>query len=488
MFERVPNTTRCCRKCMLFSETTHPGAGALPENAGGVAFDLDVAEVTEMTVKQAMLVIYLVPTLLIWLVYYRNKLSTSAVNRAFHDDAVEAGLVEPVSLHPVINPNRCIGCASCVFACPENRKEPVLGIINSKSVLINPTQCIGHGACKKACPTDAISLVFGTETRGVEIPNLNPDFETNVEGIFIAGELGGMGLIRNAVVQGRQAMDSVKAKLKKSTNGATGVLDCVVVGAGPAGLSASLTAKALGMKIVTLEQDSLGGAVFKYPRQKIVMTQPVDLPLVGKVRLKETSKEALLELWEGIVAKTDLKISFRERVLEVRRGAYGFTVETNKSTYETQTVLLCTGRRGTPRRLGIPGEDHSKVVYHLVDPNQYRNRRVVVIGGGDSALEAATSIAEIPGTSVVLSYRGAQFNRARKKNREKLEYQESQGIIEVMRNSNVEEISQTQVGINAMGKRLELDNDAVIVCAGGVMPGGFLKSMGIEVETKYGTL
>jgi len=370
-----------------------------------------------MIEKNAIFAIYLVPILLVWLLYFRKKLASAASNALILDDNQQAGLTEPVSLHPVINPNRCIGCASCVFACPEQGHESVLGMIHNKAVLINPTHCIGHGACKKACPVDAISLVFGTEKRGVDIPNLNPNFETNVAGIFIAGELGGMGLIRNAVVQGREAMDYIKQKIRKQT---TEVLDSVVVGAGPAGLAASLSAKQHGMHIVTLEQDSLGGAVFKYPRQKIVMTEPVDLPIIGKIKLTETTKEALLELWEGIVEKTNLKISFKERVEQITPASHGFTVKTNKARYETQTVLLSTGRRGTPRRLNIPGEDQSKVTYHLTDPEQYRDQNVVVVGGGDSALEAATSIAEIPGTSVVLSYRGAQFNPARKKHREKL--------------------------------------------------------------------
>ncbi len=436
-----------------------------------------------MTMANAQLLIYFSPLLIIWLVYLHLFTKKQRENLSVREEVEEAGLTEPASLHPLIDTAQCIGCASCVDACPEN-KHKVLGLIGNKAQLINPTACIGHGACKEACPADAITLVFGTEKRGVDIPLVRPNFETNVPGLFIAGELGGMGLIRNAIEQGRQAMESI-ARLPGLGRGER--LDVVIVGAGPAGFSASLGAKERGLRFVTIEQDSLGGTVFNFPRGKIVMTAPAVLPIYGKVKLTETSKEALLEMWQDIERQTGLEINYQERMESIRPQGDGFVVQTSRGSYETRAVLLCIGRRGTPRKLGVPGEELPKVVYRLIDPEQYRQQRVLVVGGGDSALEAATSIAAEAGTTVTLSYRSAAFSRAKGRNRALVEEMAGAGRLQVLMESNVKEILPHQVRIEQRGEMLELDNDAVIICAGGILPTPFLKEIGIEVETKYGT-
>ena len=392
----------------------------------------------------------------------------------------EAGLTEPVSLHPAIDELRCIGCASCVRACPEG---DILGVIDSKAQLVNPTHCIGHGACRAACPVEAITLVFGTETRGVDIPMVKPNFETNVPGIFIAGELGGMGLIRNAIEQGRQAIEAI---CQRNGVGTDEDLDVLIVGAGPAGFAASLAAQERKLRFVTLEQESLGGAVFQYPRGKIVMTAPVNLPIVGKVRVTETTKEALLGLWQDIERKVDLKINYQERMVDAIPTGDGFVVTSSKQSYRTRSILLAIGRRGTPRKLDVPGEDLAKVVYRLIDPEQYRNRHVLVVGGGDSALEAAASIAEQVGTTVTLSYRADAFSRAREKNRERVRQAENSGRMKVLLKSEVRSIDAERVVLDHAGQAVELKNDAVIVCAGGLLPTQFLKDNGIAVETKFG--
>jgi len=393
--------------------------------------------------------------------------------------AVEAGLTEPASLHPVVDPTRCIGSGSCVKHCPEE----ALGIVMGKGHLVNPTVCIGHGACAASCPMDAISLVFGTAKRGIDIPFVAPSFETNVPGIYIAGELGGMGLIRKAVEQGRQAMESIAGKRAQG-----GQLDVLIIGAGPAGLAASLAAMEKKLRFVTVEQeDSLGGTVYHYPRNKIVMTAPMNLPIVGKVKMGEISKEALLELWHGIVQKTSLKLNFSERMESIVKTETGFTVQTSRASYEAKSILLAIGRRGTPRKLGVPGEEQPKVVYRLIDPEQYRNQHVLVVGGGDSALEAALAIAGEPGSSVSLSYRSESFGRIKEKNRKRLEEAEQAGRIKVLLKSNVKQIDTGKVIIDQEDKCIELQNDAVIVSAGGVLPTPFLKEIGIMVETKFGT-
>jgi thioredoxin reductase/Pyruvate/2-oxoacid:ferredoxin oxidoreductase delta subunit len=427
------------------------------------------------------LYMYLTPMLLIWGIYCGLRTRKQRRSARVRNEAQEAGLVQPASLHPVINSSSCLGCRSCVSACPE---KGVLGVINNKSELISPTNCIGHGACKTACPFNAITLVFGTSERGVDIPLVAPNFETNVPGLFIAGELGGMGLIRNAIEQGRQAMESITEHCRKK-NGQE--LDVVIIGAGPAGLSASLAAQENKLRFVTLEQDTFGGTVSHFPRGKIVMTAPVKLPLVGNVKFREISKEALLDFWEDVIRKTGVQISYRERVEAITTTDSGLEVRTPGNVYQTKSVLLAIGRRGTPRKLGVAGEDSTKVVYRLIDPEQYRGQKVLVVGGGDSALEAAVSIAELPDTVVSLAYRSAAFSRAKEKNRRKVEDLENSGSLNVFMNTNVKEIYDTRIEIDQQGSVIDFDNDAVIVCAGGILPTPFLKEIGIQVETKYGT-
>jgi len=436
------------------------------------------------TLLENSLLIYLIPLLFIWVIYTWSIRKKRRAAIAVRDEALESGLTEPASLHPVINHSRCQGCGSCISACPEQPGHTVLGLIGGKSHLINPTECIGHGACKTACPHDAITLVFGTEKRGVDIPLVKPTFETNVPGIYIAGELGGMGLIRNAIEQGRQALESIK---KSDGIGKGPELDVLIVGAGPAGFAASLGAMEHKMRYVTIEQDSLGGTVFHFPRGKLVLTAPVVLPMTGKMEFTETTKEALLDFWQKVERKTGVKINYKERVEKIVRRGGNFEVATSKGTYTAKKILLTIGRRGTPRKLGVPGEELPKVVYSLIDAEQYRGQHVLVVGGGDSAIEAATSIAAELGTTVTLSYRSGSFSRAKAKNREKISQAEADGRVTVLMNSNVKRIEKESVVIEQEGKLLEIENGAVIINAGGILPTAFLKEIGITVETKYGT-
>jgi thioredoxin reductase/ferredoxin len=428
-----------------------------------------------------LLTLYAVPLLAVWIVYLRRRRKLEIRSRAKRDAAAESGLLEPASLHPEIDPAQCIGCGACVRACPEG---DILGLIDGRAILVEPSECIGHGACRSACPSDAISLVFGTAKRGVDIPHVKDDFQTNVPGIFIAGELGGMGLIRNAIEQGRQAVDSVR---KLDGLGHPHRYDVVIVGGGPAGFSASLAAMQHGLRFATIEQDSFGGTVAHFPRGKLVMTAPATLPLIGNVKFREISKEKLLEFWGTAARDTGLRIRYGERVEGVAATGGGFEVKTTRATYPTRSIVLAIGRRGTPRKLDVPGEELPKVVYRLVDPAQYRGQNVLVVGGGDSALEAAASIAEEPGTTVTLSHRGESFSRAKMKNRERVVAAQQAKRLKLLMPSKVERITESAVELDCAGKRITIRNDVVIVCVGGILPTPFLQNIGIEVQTKYGT-
>jgi len=427
------------------------------------------------------LVLYLAPLAMVFYLYFHRRHRRDEKHALALQVSRESGLSEPISLHPVFDPLRCIGSNSCVQACPEG----ALGLIDGKAHLVNPSVCIGHGACVASCPFEAIKLVFGTEKRGVDIPLVKPNFETNIPGLFIAGELGGMGLVRKAAEQGRQAMNAIRDTL--NGNGNTD-FDVLIVGAGPAGIAAGLGAIQHKLRYRIVEQEeSLGGTVYHYPRNKIIMTAPVQLPIVGKVKMSEISKEALLEFWNGIVDKTGLKISFRERMESIQPQGKGFQITTSGGTYSARAVLLAIGRRGTPRKLDVPGEELPKVVYRLIDPEQYRGQKVLVVGGGDSALEAALAIAEEAGTCVALSYRGDAFGRVKVKNRQRLEEAQKNGRINVLLKSNVIRIEPGVVLLELESGQETLPNDAVIVSAGGVLPTDLLKKVGIQFETKHGT-
>ena len=432
----------------------------------------------------SLVAIYAAPLLATMLWYLRRHYRFERKSQEVRHEATEAGLLEPASLHPKIDLTRCLGCGACVRACPEYPQHTVLGLIDNKANLVAPTECIGHGACKAACPVDAITLVFGTETRGIDLPVLNPNFESNVPGVFISGELGGMGLIRNALTQGVQA---VQAIAKRGNSDRSKRLDILIVGAGPSGMAAALTAKSLNLSYRCVEQDSLGGCVYQYPRGKLVMTAPVELPLVGQFHFRQTSKEALLAVWTEIMQQQQLRIQTEERVQAVEKDGDGFIVRTTKAAYRTANVLLAIGRRGTPRKLAVPGEDLPKVVYRLIDPDQYSGQTVLVVGGGDSALEAAASVAEVGNTQVTLSYRGEAFGRAKPKNRQRVAAAADRGNLKLLLASKVSHIRDDLVILEQGGNQLEIRNTAVIVSAGGVLPNEFLNKVGIRVETKYGT-
>jgi thioredoxin reductase (NADPH) len=428
-------------------------------------------------------IFYGLPSLLLLGWYLRRRSRMERRSAAARDSAQAAGLAEPPSLHPIVDLSRCIGCGSCVKVCPEQPVHHVLGIVGGHAELVSPADCIGHGACKTVCPVEAISLVFGTERRGVDIPVLTPNFETSVPGIFVAGELGGMGLIRNALEQGRQAVEAICSGRSRGGDR----LDLLIVGAGPAGFAASLTALSKRLRTVTVEQESLGGAVFQYPRGKLVMTAPATVPLVGKVDLRRTSKEALLDFWREVERKTGVKVNYKERVEDIVRDGAGFIVKTTRATYRTHSVLLAIGRRGTPRKLGVSGEELPKVVYRLIDPEQYQGQNVLIVGGGNSALEAAASVAENGGRNVVLSYRGEAFGAANQANRQRVTAASQGGNLKIMLKSNVQRILAEAVVIAQEGREFQINNDAVIVNAGGVLPTDFLRRVGINVEAKFGT-
>jgi putative YpdA family bacillithiol system oxidoreductase len=407
--------------------------------------------------------------------YLRHVRGQERRARKNFEDAKIAGLQSAVSMHPHINAMECIGCGGCADACPE---EDVLGVIDGKAVLVHGSKCVGHGLCADACPVGAIVMMMAAPGRSADLPVLNEHFETSVRNLFIVGELGGMGLIKNAITQGRKAVEHIASRARTSD----GAYDVVVVGAGPAGLAAGLSAKANKLKYLLLEQGDAGGTILQYPRRKIVMTSPVELPLWGKLKLTETSKESLLELWQQVLTKTQLKVNTGEKVLDIRTAEGHFVVSTPVGEYAAHHVVLALGRRGTPRKLGVPGEELGKVTYRLIDAETYKDCDVLVVGGGDSAVEAAVGLALHGTNRVTLSYRKSEFTRLKDRNAKHLEEYRKRNAVNILLNSNVKGIREKEVQIETAEGIRVVPNDYVFIFAGGDMPFEFLKKTGIKFQ------
>ena len=419
---------------------------------------------------------------------YRNQ-KISQKNERLLEKSEKWGRNIPSSLHPQIDLDKCIGCGACVEACPE---KTVLGLIYGKAHLISASDCIGHGACKDACPSDAIELVLGTEKRGVDIPVLDHHYQTNIRGIYVAGELRGMGLVFNSIRQGARAVQYIAQDLKSSPDLSgklpPNCLDLLIVGAGPAGISAALKAKELGLNFLLIEQeDSIGGAIAKFPRHKIIiLSDYIEIPLAGKIRRNKIAKEEIIELFSNLIAKYSIPVEFNCPMRNVSREDGYFRIEAGDKNFFAQRVLLAIGRRGTPRKLGVPGEDNPNVFYSLREPEEFAGSRCTVVGGGDSAIETALALSEQPGTEVTLSYRGDKFWRAKQYNVDALEKAVQSGKIRLFLRSQVVEIRKDRVTLSLPDGTTSIPNDWVFVMIGGTLPNKLLRQLGIETTTVFG--
>jgi thioredoxin reductase (NADPH) len=385
----------------------------------------------------------------------------------------------PKAQHPKVSTDNCIGCGACITVCPEG---DVLALVGGKATIINGHKCIGHGLCADACPVGAITMVMAKPSSGADAPVISDEHETSVENLFIAGELSGLALIKNAVNQGRDSMDVIAQRLGNGNRrpAEQNVLDVVIVGAGPAGISASLRASEHGLKALTLEREDVGGTVSKYPRQKLVMTSPVEFPLHGKFSKTTLSKEDLLKFWEKIMGRTDLNIHTGEGVEAVKKATDGlFSIRTAREEYKSRAVVLALGRAGTPRKLGVKGEELPHVLYRLIEADHYTHKNILVVGGGDSAVEAAMGLAHQAGNRVTISYRKSEFSRLKDRNAKRIEEYINSRKLEVLFNSVPTEFRVGSVLIECAGKVRELQNDFVWIFAGGTPPSDFLKAAGV---------
>ncbi len=408
----------------------------------------------------------------VYAVGYRRKHGDAVQRRG---EARELGLDRPRGQFPFVDPSLCIGCGACVRACPEG---DVLAVVYGTAAVVNGERCVGHGLCETACPVGALVVGMGDTKGRPDIPILATNYESSVPGLFLVGELGGMSLIRNAISQGRAAAMSIVQRLNGTR--ANDVYDLIIVGAGPAGISAALTAIEHNLNYLILEQNDIGGTILHYPHRKLVMTQPVDVPLFGRLTRDEYSKEELVAMWKEIHARYHLNVKTGERMDDVSRDGEQFQIISNGGIYRARFVILALGRRGTPRRLGVPGEEMSKVTYQLVDTASYTNSHLLVVGGGDSAVEATIGLSEQRGNTVTVSYRRTNFSRIKKKNQDRIMAAIEGGAVRAMFESEVSGIFEDAVALATPAGAVTIPNNYVFALIGGLPPYELLRTAGVQ--------
>ncbi len=420
--------------------------------------------------------------------FLRGYLKSLAVRDQKAQKAAEKGSLMsegPRAQHPHIDVNYCIGCQSCTHVCPEG---DVLAMLGGKAAIVNGYKCVGHSLCAEACPVGAITMVMASPSMSADLPRLTPEYETNIANLFIAGELGGLALIKNAVNQGRDCVDTIARRLAQSPSADPTVNDILIIGAGPAGISASLRSIEKKLNFVTLDRDEVGGTVAKYPRQKLVMTSPVEFPMYGKFDKLQLSKENLLAFWDMVLNRADFNAVTGEKVEDIQKANGVFNVITANNQYRARAVVLALGRAGDPRKLGVKGEELPKVMYRLIEADHYVNKRILVVGGGDSAVEAAMGLAEQVGNTVTLSYRQGSFNRIKERNSRRIDENIRAGKLKVLFHSSPVEFKPESVVLDVSGQTQEIPNDFVWIFAGGTPPNAFLKKIGVAFGAKDLTL
>jgi thioredoxin reductase/NAD-dependent dihydropyrimidine dehydrogenase PreA subunit len=377
--------------------------------------------------------------------------------------------------YPAVNRAACIGCGTCVQNC---REKTVLAIIRGKSTIVNPLACRCCGECEQSCLTGALKIVEHGKKIKIRVPWTDENQQSNVEGIYIVGSLTGAGLIKEAINQGRTAVNHiVKGAAPPS------LPSVLVVGAGPAGLSAMLSCRKFGLPVLCFEKDLSANTIRNFPKKKILMAEPVEMPIVGPLWVGDTSREKLLDAWEKMLIKAGARITTNAQLEKIEKKDGQFRVTISGKHYSGDQVILALGNRGVPRKIGIRGEDGPNVFYNLLEADEFSGSAVTIIGAGDSAIEAALAL-ERNGCRVTMLVRGDGFPKAKEKNQERIRQVDARGHVQVHFNSQPIEIGADFISFTAGGETRREKNDAVFIMVGGELPFELLQSFGIRIVEK----
>jgi len=384
---------------------------------------------------------------------------------------------------PQINTATCIGCYACVDACPYD----VLEIQDYIAMVVRPSDCCGLTLCEQRCPNGSLVVRDGAPIE--DRPRLDATLQSlDVPGVWLAGDLTGLPLIRNAINQGAAAVRAIAASLAREGAVSAGVHDLVIIGAGPAGVSAALAAKEAGLAAIVLEQGSVAESIRSFPRGKLVFDQPLGIPLVGDLWLKESTKEELLGHWLRIVRQRQLRIFEQHRLLGASLGAdRSFEIVARKDGRDevrvrARRMLLAIGRRGTARKLPLPIPEalQSRVHYHLADARSFAGQPVLVVGLGDVAMEAALALAHQAGTHVTISYRGDGFTRGKARNAAELKRLVEAGRVRLVWQSEVRALGEREVELATPQGVVQVPWAAMFVLIGALPPWELLAALGIQ--------
>jgi thioredoxin reductase len=369
-----------------------------------------------------------------------------------------------------------------VDACPYD----VLEVRRYVAVVARPDDCCGLTLCEQRCPNSSLVVREGDVIE--DRPRVDDRLEAlDARGIYLAGDLTGLPLIRNAINQGAHAVNAVKQSLEGLPRRPQNVLDLAIVGAGPAGISAALEAKSLGLVSRVIEQSSVAASIKSFPRGKLVFDQPLGMPLVGDLWLEEATKEELLAKWLRIVRRAELDIAEGERVTRIDRDAEAFTIHSlndagRESSLRARRVILAIGRRGSPRKLDVPihPDAESQVFYSLADARSFAGQRVVIVGLGDTAMETAIALCRQPNVAVTLVARGPTFRRGKSRNIDEVRRMAEAGRLELAFDCEVTRIDRGRVSVKGSRGARTLPADVVFVMIGSILSWGFLEAVGIR--------